>query len=121
MSGERGAVTIYAVVIGSLLGMVAMVIVQASTLVRLQHEVTKAADLSALAATQASVRGGDGCAAAKDLAHRNHARLVRCRMDFDVASVTTRGESRSVWGKHFGFERKARAAPLDYVGIRDSG
>ena len=77
MNPERGAVTIYAVAIASLLAMIAVVIVQASTLVRLQHEVTKAADLSALAATQASVRGEDGCAAAKDLAERNHTKLVR--------------------------------------------
>ena len=116
MNGERGAVTVHAIAIGSLLGLIAVVIVQASTLVRLQHEVTKAADLSALAASQASVAGKDPCAAATEIGRRNHATVIRCRMDFDVATVTTRGESRAVWGQQFGVERKARAAPADYLG-----
>ena len=114
--GERGAVTVYAMAIGSMLALIAAVIVQASTLIRLQHEVTKAADLSALAASQASAAGQDGCGAARFIARRNHAVVIRCRMDFDVATVTTRGESRAVWGRNFGVERKARAAPADYVG-----
>lgn len=116
MRSERGSVTVYAIAIGSLLGLIALVIAQATTLVRLQHEVAKAADLAALAASQASVAGRDGCRAAVDLARRNNADLVHCRMDFDVATVTARGESRELWGHHFAFERKARAAPADYLG-----
>lgn len=113
---ERGAVTVYAMAIGSLLGLIAGVILQASTLVRLQHQVTTASDLAALAATQASVAGHDACEAAKDIARRNHATVIRCQMDYDVATVTTRGESRAVWGQRFGLERRARAAPTDYLG-----
>jgi secretion/DNA translocation related TadE-like protein len=114
-SGERGSATVYAIAAGAFLGLLALLIVQATALIRLQHEVSKAADLAALAATQASVAGRDGCRAAGDLAHRNHATVVRCRMDFDVATVTTRGESKAVWGRRFAFERKARAAPSDYL------
>lgn len=113
---ERGSATIYAIAIGGLLGLIAMVILQAATLIRLQHEVTKAADLAALAASQASVVGKDPCAAATEIGRRNHAAVVRCRMDFDVATVTTRAESRAVWGQRFRVERKARAAPADYLG-----
>lgn len=113
---ERGSVTVYAIAAGAVLGLIAFAMVQATTLVRLQHEVSKAADLAALAATQASVAGRDGCLAATDLARRNHATVVTCRMDFDVATVTTRGESKEVWGQRFAFERKARAAPSDYLG-----
>lgn len=113
--GERGAVTVYAIVIGSFLALVALVIAQATALIQLQHEVSTAADLSALAATQASVAGRDGCAAARTVAERNHAQVISCRMDFDVATLTTRGESRAVWGRRFAFERKARAAPADYL------
>ena len=113
---ERGSVTVYAMAVGAFLGVLALVIVQATTLIRLQHEVSKAADLAALAATQASAAGRDGCRAAGDLANRNHATVVRCRMDFDVATVTARGESKAVWGQRFAFERKARAAPSDYLG-----
>jgi len=113
---ERGSVTVYAIAAGILLGFLALVVVQATALIRLQHEVSRAADLAALAATQASVAGRDGCRAAADLAERNHATMVRCRMDFDVGTVTTRGESTAVWGRRFAFERKARAAPSDYLG-----
>ena len=112
---ERGAITVYAIAAGAVLGLIAMAIVQATTLIRLQHEVSKAADLAALAATQASVAGRDGCLAAADLAQRNHATVANCRMDFDVATVTTRGESNALWGQRFAFERKARAAPADYL------
>lgn len=113
---ESGAVTAYAIAAGALLGLLAVVVVQATALIRLQHDVSKAADLAALAATQASVAGRDGCRAARDIAHRNHATVVRCRMDFDVATVTTRGTSEIIWGQRFAFERKARAAPSNYLG-----
>lgn len=113
---ERGSVTVYAIAAGAILGLLALSIVHATTLIRLQHEVSKAADLAALAASQASVAGRDGCEAAVDLAERNHARVVHCRMDFDVATVTARGESKAVWGQRFAFEREARAAPADYLG-----
>lgn len=113
---ERGSVTVYAMAAGAFLGLLALVVFEVSTLIRLQHEVSKAADLAALAATQASVAGRDGCQAAEDLARRNNAALVRCRMDFDVATVTTRGQSKAVWGQRFTFERKARAAPSNYLG-----
>lgn len=113
---ERGSATVYAIAAGTLLGVIALVIVQATALIRLQHEVARAADLAALAATRASVAGGDGCRAAGEVARRNHAIVVRCQMDFDVATVTARGESEAVWGRRFAFERKARAAPSDYLG-----
>ncbi|MDQ3156930.1 MAG: hypothetical protein M3Q98_09420 [Actinomycetota bacterium] len=117
---EWGSVTAYAMAAGAFLGLLALVIAQGATLIRLQHEVSKAADLAALAATQASVAGRNGCQAAEDLAKRNHGTVVRCRMDFDVATVTARGESKAVWGQRFAFERKARAAPSDYLGDSDS-
>lgn len=113
---ERGAVTVYGMAIGSLLGLITAVILQASALIRLQHEVAKAADLAALAATQASVAGKNPCAAASEIGRRNQSVVIRCRMDFDVATVTTRAESRAVWGQRFAFERKARAAPVGYLG-----
>lgn len=115
MRAERGAVTVQAIAIGSLLGLITVVIMQAAALIRLQHEVTKAADLAALAASQASVAGAEPCAAATEFGRRNHADVIRCRMDFDVATVTARGVSRAVWGQRFKIERKARAAPADYL------
>lgn len=115
MNRERGSVTIHAIVVGSVLALLAGIAAQGTMLFTLRHEVTKAADLAALAATAASVAGDDGCSAAREIARRNHARVVTCRMDFDVATLTTRSESTALWGQRFAFDSKARAAPADYL------
>ena len=115
MIRERGSVTIYAIAVGLVLGLIAGIVMQATALIRLKHEVAKAADLAALAASQASVAGLAGCHSARQVARRNNAEVISCGMYFDVADVTVRGESKTVWGQKFAFERKARAAPLNYV------
>ncbi len=46
---------------------------------------------------------------------RNDARLVSCRMDYDVATVVAGGTSKSWWGHTWSFEQKARAAPDFYL------
>lgn len=115
MSRERGSATVYAVAVGAVLTLVTVAATQITLLYTLRHDVTNAADLAALAAAQASVAGEDGCLAAREVARRNHARVTKCRMDFDVATLTTRGESTAVWGQRFAFERRARAAPTDYL------
>lgn len=99
MSHERGAVTVYAASAAVMLTVLALVMTQIAGLVRLKHSVASAADLAALAATRASVAGGDGCDAAADLMKRNAARLVSCRMDYDVATVVAGGTSKSWWGQ----------------------
>jgi len=114
-SPERGAVTVYAASIAVLLTTAALLLTQVAGLVRLRHSVASAADLSALAGSQASVSGKAGCAAAKAIARHNHAELILCRMDFDVATVTARGISRTWWGHRWTFEQKARAAPDFYL------
>ncbi len=115
MTGERGAVTAYAATTAVLLTLAALVMVQVAGLVRLKHSVASAADLAALAASRASVAGDDGCSAAAELMRRNGARLVSCRMDYDVATVVAGGASTSWWGKRWTWEQKARAAPDFYV------
>ena len=112
---ERGAVTPLAVSVAVLLTIGALVAVQVAGLVRLRHQVAAAADLAALAASRASIDGEDACTAARELARRNQASVVRCRMDYDVATVTTRGESERWWGHRFAFETTARAAPDFYL------
>ncbi|KAA1396100.1 Rv3654c family TadE-like protein [Aeromicrobium ginsengisoli] len=113
---ERGAVTVHAAVIAVMLLVAALVITEMAGLVRLRHRVAAAADLAALAATQASVTGEDGCAAASRIADRNDAEVLNCRMDFDVATVTTRATSHTWWGHRWAVEQKARAAPDFYLG-----
>lgn len=112
---ERGAVTIHAASIALMLVVAALVITEMAGLVRLRHRVAAAADLAALSATQASVTGEDPCVSARRMARLNNAEVVTCRMDYDVATITTRGASRSWWGHRWAFEQKARAAPDFYL------
>jgi secretion/DNA translocation related TadE-like protein len=114
-ASDRGSVTVHAVSISILLLVLTLVLVQAAGLVRLRHRVAAAADLAALAASQASVTGGDGCDAARRIARRNGAEIVRCRMDFDVATVTTRATSVPWWSTGWSAEQRARAAPESYL------
>lgn len=112
---DRGSVTVHAATIAIVLLILTLVMVQATALVRLRHRVAAAADLAALAASRASVDGHDGCAAARRVARRNGAEIVRCRMDYDVATVTARGESPPWWSAAWNSEQRARAAPESYV------
>ncbi|MFI5429186.1 Rv3654c family TadE-like protein [Aeromicrobium sp. UC242_57] len=115
---ERGAVAVHAVWIAFALIVATWVAVQATQPSRLSHRVASAADLAALAGSQASARGDDGCAAARSVARRNHARLVACRMDLDVATVRARAASPTWWEERWVSEQKARAAPAEYVPAR---
>jgi secretion/DNA translocation related TadE-like protein len=112
---DTGASTVHAVSVTVLLVVVTLVLVQAASLVQMRHRVAAAADLAALAASRASVAGDDGCRAGAAVARRNGARLVACRMDFDVATVTARASSPAWWGGRWASEQKARAAPESYV------
>jgi secretion/DNA translocation related TadE-like protein len=111
---ERGSVTIHAVWVAVVMCVVAVVMVQVATMVRVKHQVASAADLAALAGSRASLAGHDGCDAARAVAHHNGAVLVRCRMDLDVATVTARQRTSSWWGRRWVFEVDARAAPDFY-------
>jgi secretion/DNA translocation related TadE-like protein len=112
---DRGSVTIHAVSVGIVLLLVTLVILQATSLVRMRHRVAAAADLAALAASKASVEGQDGCRAARAIARRNGAELTACRMDYDVATVTARATSPPWWGERWVTNQRARAAPESYV------
>lgn len=115
MTLDRGAVTVYAASAAVMLTLVALVLAQVAGLIRLKHSVAAAADLAALAASRASVQGEDGCDAADELVRSNGARLISCRMDYDVATVVAGGTSTSWWGQKWSFEQKARAAPDFYI------
>lgn len=117
---ERGSATVHAVWMGAALCVVAVIIAQISVAVRFHHQAASAADLAALAGSRAASGGDNGCAAARDMARRNGARLMRCRMDFDVATVTARRDTGRWWGRIWRFEVDARAAPDFYVPARSS-
>lgn len=115
MSRERGVATLGAALIGLCLVVIAMVLAEVTALIALRHRAASAADLAALAGSQASVAGADGCAAARSVARRNGGRLVDCRMDFDVATVRVRVDSHRWLGQAWAAEQRARATPADYV------
>ena len=114
MRSERGSVTVHALWVATLLCIIAIVMAQVATVIRVKHQVASAADLAALAGSRASLAGDDGCEAARAVARHNDARLVRCRMDLDVATVTARRQTPRWWGHRWAFEVDARAAPDFY-------
>ncbi|WP_166375878.1 Rv3654c family TadE-like protein [Aeromicrobium phragmitis] len=107
--------TVSALVVGVLLLVLGVVGWQLAELIGLRHEARAAADLAALAGSQASVEGEDGCEAAREVARENDAILADCRMDADVATVTARAESPRWWGGRWAVEQRARAAPVSYL------
>jgi secretion/DNA translocation related TadE-like protein len=112
---EHGSATVHAAAVAVFLVVAAIVLLQVGSLVRMRHQVAAAADLAALAGSQASVRGEDGCAAARTIARRNGAELSACRMDFDVATVNARAVSPPWWGSRWVTNQDARAAPDFYL------
>ncbi|MFD1859463.1 hypothetical protein EHW97_07620 [Aeromicrobium camelliae] len=115
MRAERGVATVTAVVIGAVLVLLGVVGLQLAQLIGLRHEASAGADLAALAGSQASTEGDDGCEAARDVAEENGVALTACRMDADVATVTARAESPRWWGGRWAVEQRARAAPVSYL------
>lgn len=112
---QQGSASAYAVIAASMLLLVALVITEVAGLVAVRHRAAAAADLSALAASRASVLGRDGCAAAQQTAQRNTATIVSCRMDHDVATVTAEVGSRRWWGHRWAAQVDARAVPDFYL------
>ena len=112
---HEGVASVHGIWVVAAVTAVALIAVQVAGLVQLRHRAASAADLAALAASRASVEGQDGCEAAERIAQRNEARLETCRMDLEVATVTTRLESTPWWGGRWVTTQDARAAPVHYV------
>ncbi|WP_300680807.1 Rv3654c family TadE-like protein [Nocardioides sp.] len=78
MRSQRGSVVPMVVACVGVLVLVGIGCAMAAAAVVAHRRAQSAADLAALAGAQSLSRGGDGCAAAGDLAVRNHADLVSC-------------------------------------------
>ncbi len=76
--GQRGSSTVLAVVLMAGVLVVAVVAGAWAGVVGARHRAATAADLSALAAAQAHVRGQAPCAAARAVAGRNGVDVVAC-------------------------------------------
>ena len=112
---ERGSATVYAVVLATAIGLMAVVAAQCVALARIQHHAASAADLAAIAAAQAEQAGRDGCAQARKVARRNDGVVRDCDLADAVATVTVEIESPQMWGRTWQVAQRARAAPGDYV------
>lgn len=112
---DRGSATVYAIVLATMIGVMAVVAVQCVALARIQHKAASAADLAALAASRAAQQGRDGCGEAQSVAKHNAAELRDCEMSDAVATVTVQIESPPMWGRTWEVAQRARAAPGDYV------
>jgi secretion/DNA translocation related TadE-like protein len=114
--GEDGVATVAAAATVGLVLLVAAALVQVGLVIAAKHRAQAAADLAALAGSAASLRGDDGCGAARAVARRNGADIASCRADLAVVTLTAESSMASVvWGARFRTHAKARAAPDFYV------
>ncbi|MFC6150432.1 MULTISPECIES: Rv3654c family TadE-like protein [Mumia] len=110
--------TVYAATIAVLLAAACVVVLQVAAVARLQHHVSSAADLTAIAASQAAVSGADACGAARRIASANRTVLRECELRAAAATVVVERTAR-LWGRELSVRRTARAAPSDYVPARE--
>lgn len=111
---DRGSGSIPVVLIVAVVVLVTVLGFAVAEVLRARQQAGIAADFAALAGSQAAVNGGDGCAAAREIAQHNGAELVACQMDVAVTTVTARVYGPS-WIGSWGFEQRARAAPRSYL------
>lgn len=105
---DRGSATIWVLGCVLLVGTVLVVTLVRAVAVLARHRAESAADLAALAAATRIGTSGPPCAAAADLAARNGARLVSCRLRVDPD-----GRAGTV------VVRVSAAATLPVVGARE--
>ncbi|MFT4298760.1 MAG: flp pilus-assembly TadE/G-like family protein [Aeromicrobium sp.] len=110
-----GAVSVLAVAVALVLVMATVALIEVGAAVRGKHAAAAAADLAALAASRAVEAGEDGCAAAREVARRNGAEVVTCRLDAAVATVTAEVRAPRWWSWGWRSRQSARAAPSSYV------
>jgi len=110
---ERGVASVHALTLMMLLTTISGACLCAVMIYGLKQKSSSGADFAALAASQASVEGVNGCKAAARLAKANSVELIACRMDAEVATVTTRASVSTPFGA-WGIKSRARAAPAFY-------
>ena len=89
LNDDRGSATVWAALSGVVLCGVVAVLLGLGQVVSARHRAGGAADLSALAAADHALEGGDrACAAARRVAEAQDARLVRCDVSGEIADVS---------------------------------
>ena len=110
-SRERGAATVLVVALAGLLLLIGAAVTGVTAVVVTHRAAQSAADLSALAGAQATVRGEDGCAAADAIARDNEAELIDCQVLAGDVLVQVHRTARPGFGLAFDLSARSRAGP----------
>lgn len=111
-ASERGSTTVNAVVMIGVLATVALLVASAGGLITAHRTAAAAADLAALAGAEAMQSGQPGCAAAQRIAEANRARLLACRPQGKVITLTVAVQADVAFGSQFTLRGRARAGPV---------
>lgn len=109
--GERGAATVYAVMLIAVLTVSALALTVLAGVFAVRRQMESAADLAALAGAQAQQHGRDPCAAAEEIAVRNAAELTSCAVVGDDVRLTVAHRGDGLLGR-FAVPARARAGPV---------
>ncbi len=112
---ERGAAVVTATALLGVLVTMTLAAVGVTSVVLGHRAAQSAADLASLAAASAVQDGRDACTAARRVAARNHARVVRCRVDGFVVSVETQARTGDLPGGALTMRGRARAGPVEQL------
>ncbi len=110
---QRGSTTLLGVVLVAAVVLVSLAVSAAVAVVDVRHRAGAAADLAAVAAAEAWVRGRPACVVADAVVTRNGGRLLGCRVDGTAVAVSVEVR-RSVLGSTWAVSgrRVAWAGPV---------
>lgn len=119
MNDERGAATVFALALATVLMMVGLAVAWAGAAVARHRVAQSAADLAALAGAQAvqdggaegGTKGGAPCAVAAEVAAANRARLSACSLRGDDVWVSVELDAPPLLGRSGTLTGQARAGP----------
>jgi len=111
VNDERGAATVLAMALASVLLLVGLGCAWTGAVVAAHRRAQSAADLAALAGAQALQAAEDPCAAAGQVAAANQARTVWCEVDGEDVIVAVRVAGPGLAGRTPSVVAEARAGP----------
>ena len=114
---ERGSGTVYAALALVVMTACALVVMSFTAAAAAHHRAASAADLAALAAAQSLQRGGDSCADAALIAHRNGATLTSCRVEAEDVIVEVSVDGPTAFGRRWTLDAAARAGPAQAAAV----
>jgi secretion/DNA translocation related TadE-like protein len=109
--GQRGAATLLAVALMSVLLLVGAALGVVAAMVWAHRAAQSAADLSALAGAADLQEGEDACSTAARIAGANHAGLTSCRVQGEEVLVEVRVGGPRWLGQEADLSARARAGP----------